>query len=259
MSDQPKSFDFEEYDAKIERTELAQERARAAHRAKFCKSRVAREPVGPGRYAVRIDGRYVGYLYKAGLPAHWGSVYDETGARVELGPVHGRACALNELKVHVMRQDERRVAAELALADEIARDLWPRGLIVGVLLEIRANMLAGGVSPAVATMNAVHVLAHVFRIQMEKQWQERSAKEHADAIALLRAPGLQSLGISAEDRGSDTRMDRYSAREVLRAVAEMLLPLKQQLDRLDAHVDANQGELAQQVDLLRAALREVRP
>ena len=98
-----------------------------------------------------------------------------------------------------------------------------------------------------------------FRIQMEKQWQERSAKEHADAIALLRAPGLQSLGISAEDRGSDTRMDRYSALEVLRAVAEMLLPLKQQLDRLDAHVDANQGELAQQVDLLRAALREVRP
>ena len=29
------------------------------------------------------------------------------------------------------------------------------------MLEIRANMLAGGVSPAVATMNAVHVLAHV--------------------------------------------------------------------------------------------------
>ena len=137
-----------------------EERRRAEARAKFCKSRVSREPVGSGRYAVRVDGRYVGYLYKAGLPAHWGSVYDEAGVRVELGSVHGRACALDELKVHVMREDERRVAAELALADTIARDLFPRGMVVGVLLQIRANMLAGGVSPAVATMNAVHVLAH---------------------------------------------------------------------------------------------------
>lgn len=164
MSDQPKSFDFEEYDAKIERTELARElareRGRAVMRAKVCKSRVAREPVGPGRYAVRIDGRYVGYLYKAGLPAHWGSVYDDDGVRVELGSVHGWACALDELKVHVMRADERRVAAELALAETIVGDLFPRGMVVGVMLSIRANMLAGGVSPAVATMNAVHVLAH---------------------------------------------------------------------------------------------------
>lgn len=140
-----------------------EERRRAEARAKLCKSRVSREPIPgkPDAYVVRVDGREVGLLRRNNAVADWSAVYLENDADLHLGTWHGKAIALGMLKQHVMREDERRVAAELALADTIARDLWPRGLVVGVLLEIRANMLAGGVSPAVATMNAVHVLAHV--------------------------------------------------------------------------------------------------
>jgi hypothetical protein len=117
-------------------------------------------PGKPDAYAVRVDGREVGLLRRTNTIINWSAVYLEDGADVHLGTWHGKALALQRLKEHVMREDERRVAAELTLAETIVGDLFPRGMVVGVMLSIRANMLAGGVSPAAATMNAVHVLAH---------------------------------------------------------------------------------------------------
>lgn len=139
-----------------------EERRRAEARAKLCKSRVSREPIPgkPDAHTVRVDGREVGLLRKHS-GGSWTAVYLLDGADRIVADDDSQRRALHRLKVEVMLEDERRVAAELAFADTIARDLFPRGMVVGVLLQIRANMLAGGVSPAVATMNAVHVLAHV--------------------------------------------------------------------------------------------------
>lgn len=138
------------------------ERRRAEARAKICKSRVSRVPIlgKPDVYAVRVDGRPVGLLRRMGT-AKWSAVYLEDGADLNLGIWHGKAIALQQLKQVVVREAERRVAAELTLAAMIARDHWPHGLIADILLRIRAYMLAGRLSPAVATMNAVHALAEV--------------------------------------------------------------------------------------------------
>lgn len=140
-----------------------EERRRAEARAKLCKSRVSREPIPgkPDAYAVRVDGREVGLLRRCGN-AEWSAVYLENGADLYLGTIHGKALALQHLKQHVMREDERRVVAELDVAVTIARDLMPNGVLIRAgLREIRGELLAGVRSPAVATMNAVHLLAHV--------------------------------------------------------------------------------------------------
>ena len=139
------------------------ERSRAEARAKLCKSRVSRDPIPgkPDAYAVRVDGREVGLLRRSNAVAQWSAVYLENGADLHLGTWHGKSIALNILKQHVMREYERRVAAEIVLADTIVRDIYPRVLVAGVLTQIRANMLAGHISPTVATMHAVHVLTHL--------------------------------------------------------------------------------------------------
>ena len=86
----------------------------------------------------------------------------EDGADLHLGTWHGKAVALGVLKQHVMREEERRVVAELDMAVALARDLMPAGVTIRRgLREIRRVLLAGAMSPAVATMNAVHLLAHV--------------------------------------------------------------------------------------------------
>lgn len=138
------------------------ERCRAEARAKTCKSRVSREPI-PGKqdaFNVRVNGRHVGLLRRIGN-AKWSSVYLENGADLHLGIWHGKAIALDILKRHVVREEERRVAAEIVLADTLAHDFYPRVLVAGVLSQIRANMLAGHIGPTVATMHAVHVLTHL--------------------------------------------------------------------------------------------------
>lgn len=140
------------------------ERLRAEWRAKFCKSRVSRAPMPgkPDAHEVRVDGRFVGLLRRSGPGADWSAVYLEDGADCHLGTWHGRAIALRELKQRVMLENERRVAAELDMAVTIARDLMPYGIRIRTgLREIRAGLLTGAMSPAVATMNAVHLLAHV--------------------------------------------------------------------------------------------------
>lgn len=138
------------------------ERRRAEARAKVCKSRVSREPIPgkPDAFAVRVDGRHVGLLRRMGS-AKWSAVYLEDGADINLGTWHGKTIALQQLKQHVVREAERRVAAKLALAATIARDIWPHGLIADILLRICRDMLACRLSPAVASMNAVHALAEV--------------------------------------------------------------------------------------------------
>lgn len=139
------------------------ERYRAEARARLCKSRVSREPIPgkPDAFAVRVDGREVGLLRRSNAVAQWSAVYLENGADLHLGTWHGKAIALQRLKEHVMREDERRVAAEIILADTIVRDLYPRVLVAGVLSQIHANLLAGHVGPTVATMHTVHVLTHL--------------------------------------------------------------------------------------------------
>lgn len=135
---------------------------RAEKRALVCKSRVSRTPIPDelDAYPVRVDGREVGLLRKfaGGI---WSAFYTVDGANRRVADDMPQHSALQRLKAEVMEEDERRVAAELALADTIVRDLCPRGLVVGVLSQVRANMLAGGLSPAVATMNAVHILSHM--------------------------------------------------------------------------------------------------
>jgi len=141
-----------------------EERRRAEARAKLCKSRVSREPIPgkPDAHAVRVDGREVGLLRRNNAVADWSAVYLENGADLHLGTWRGKAIALGMLKQHVMREDECRVVAELDVAVELARDLMPAGVTVRRgLREIRRVLLAGTMSPAVATMNAVHLLAHV--------------------------------------------------------------------------------------------------
>lgn len=136
---------------------------RANARAHTCKSRVSRTPIPDelDAYPVRIDGREVGLLRKfAG--GSWSAVYTVDGANRRVADDMPQRSALHMLKVVVMEEDERRVVAELDVAVELARDLMPAGVLIRAgLREIRAGLLAGVMSPAVATMNAVHLLAHV--------------------------------------------------------------------------------------------------
>lgn len=119
-------------------------------------------PGKPDAHEVRVDGRFVGLLRRSGPGADWSAVYLEDGADLHLGTWHGKAVALGVLKQHVMREEERRVVAELDMAVALARDLMPAGVTIRRgLREIRRVLLAGAMSPAVATMNAVHLLAHV--------------------------------------------------------------------------------------------------
>ncbi len=147
------------------------ERRRAEARAKLCKSRVSREPIPgkPDAFEVRVDGRSVGLLRRASAVADWSAVYLENGADLHLGTWHGKAIALGVLKQHVMLEEERRVVAELDVAVALARDLMPNGILIRAgLREIRGDLLSGVRSPAVATMNAVHLLAHVTGINASR-------------------------------------------------------------------------------------------
>lgn len=136
---------------------------RAERRAIACKSRVSRTPIPDelDSYPVRIDGREVGLLRKfAG--GSWSAVYTVDGASLRVADDMPQRSALHMLKVVVMEEDERRVVAELDVAVELVRDLMPAGVTIRRgLREIRRVLLAGSMSPAVATMNAVHLLAHV--------------------------------------------------------------------------------------------------
>lgn len=106
-----------------------EERRRAEARAKLCKSRVSREPIPgkPDAHTVRVDGREVGLLRKHS-GGSWTAVYLLDGADRIVADDDSQRRALHRLKVEVMLEDERRVAAELAFADTIARDLFPRGM-----------------------------------------------------------------------------------------------------------------------------------
>ena len=93
------------------------------------------------------------------------------------------------------------------------------------------------------------------RHKHEAEWKARAQREHAEAIAALTGPALAILPVSAQRAAQTPGTNLHLA---LGMCAEMLLPIKQRLDRLDARVDANHDDLQQQIDLLRAALREVR-
>lgn len=139
------------------------ERQRAEVRAGWCKSRVARYPApGTERHDVRVDGREVGYLARAGQAPLWCATWTAGEAPEYIGTDHGKPAALMLLKVRAMLEAERRVVSELDLAVALTRDIFPQATpLRGALKTIRAALLDGSLSPAVATMNAAHVLAHV--------------------------------------------------------------------------------------------------
>ena len=93
------------------------------------------------------------------------------------------------------------------------------------------------------------------RLKCELEWRARADKEHAAAIAELVKPTLaalpEPLRRAAGQPGTDAHL-------VLLALAEMLLPIKQQLDRLDARQDSAEHELDRQVDNLRKQIKAAR-
>lgn len=90
-----------------------EERRRAEARAKLCKSRVSREPIPgkPDAHTVRVDGREVGLLRKHS-GGSWTAVYLLDGADRIVADDDSQRRALHRLKVEVMLEDERRVAAQ---------------------------------------------------------------------------------------------------------------------------------------------------
>lgn len=90
-----------------------------------------------------------------------------------------------------------------------------------------------------------------YRKQVEAQRAERRAKEHELAIARLLQPALASLP-EKDGRGGLTRDDAgrpgHAANRLLRAVAEMLLPIVQRLDRLDERQEAELRKLEDHID-----------
>lgn len=86
------------------------------------------------------------------------------------------------------------------------------------------------------------------RQKCEAEWKAQAQREHAAAIAELTKPALAILPSALQHTAQTIGTDLHLA---LSLWAEMLLPIKQQLDRLDARQDAAERELDTQVDGLR--------
>ena len=90
-----------------------------------------------------------------------------------------------------------------------------------------------------------------YRKQVDGARAERRAKEHEEAIVGLMRPALDFLP-EKDERGGLTRgdasRDGLAANRLLRAVAEMLLPIVQRLDRLDERQEAELRKLEDHVD-----------
>ena len=90
-----------------------------------------------------------------------------------------------------------------------------------------------------------------YRKQVEGQRAERRAKEHEEAIVGLMRPSLDFLP-ERDERGGLTRgdasRDGHAANRLLRAVAEMLLPIVQRLDWIDERHEAELRKLGDHVD-----------
>ena len=94
-----------------------------------------------------------------------------------------------------------------------------------------------------------------YRKQVEAQRAARRAKEHEEAIRKIMRPALDCLPVESSDTLSRTvaEMPGTNANIIFRAVAEMLLPIVQRLDRLDERQEAELRKLEEHVD------QQVRP
>lgn len=102
------------------------------------------------------------------------------------------------------------------------------------------------------------------RLKYEAEWKARAGKEHAAAIAELVKPAeafLQGIADERRSHGGDPAgfwrgLGEYKT--ILAAVAEMLLPIQKQIDRLDARQDDAERELDRQIDGLRKQIEAAR-
>ena len=92
----------------------------------------------------------------------------------------------------------------------------------------------------------------------------RAERDHAEAIAALMKPAeafLQKIADERRSRGGDPAHFWRKIGEhktIITGVAEMLLPLKQQLDRLESRQEGAEHELDRQVDNLRRRIEAAR-
>lgn len=93
--------------------------------------------------------------------------------------------------------------------------------------------------------------AHRDELLAYRKQAERRAKEHEEAIVGLMRPALDFLP-EKDERGGLTRgdasRDGHAANRLLRAVAEMLLPIVQRLDHLDERQETELRKLEEHVD-----------
>lgn len=96
-----------------------------------------------------------------------------------------------------------------------------------------------------------------YRKQVEGARAERRAKEHEAAIVGLIQPALDFLP-EKDERGGLTRSDAarpgHAANRLLRAVAEMLLPIVERLERINEANDRAHEEFNHDLDNLREAV-----
>lgn len=93
------------------------------------------------------------------------------------------------------------------------------------------------------------------RQKCEAEWKAQAQREHAEARAKLLQPFWEAL---PADIRTIAGMPGTDANLVALAMAEMLIPLQKQLDRLDARQDAAERELDVQVDGLRKQIEAAR-
>lgn len=93
------------------------------------------------------------------------------------------------------------------------------------------------------------------RRQLEAEWKARAQREHAEARAKLLRPFWEALPANIRTIAG---MPGTDANLVALAMAEMLIPLQKQIDRLDARQDAAERELDTQVDGLRKQIEAAR-
>ena len=93
------------------------------------------------------------------------------------------------------------------------------------------------------------------RRQLEAEWKARADKEHAAAVAELIRPAMAILPAQMQHTAQTIGTDLHL---VLHMCAEMILPIKQQIDRLHARQDSAERELDRQIDNLRKQIEAAR-
>ena len=89
------------------------------------------------------------------------------------------------------------------------------------------------------------------RLKCEAEWKARAQREHAEARAKLLQPLWAAL---PEDIRTIAGMPGTDANLVALAMAEMLIPIQKQLDRLDAEHERVVADLRDEIHELRSKI-----